>query len=356
MTDKSNKLIETAIANGAIRTYSISDDVQDELIAFKNTDQLQATIDAVNATSIGDLIRRSDVVATNDRDMLLYLMQAFDSEVWNCEFCGHAEDCKDMDSAGSLREYLAINSMPAINASEGMKIYQCPRCATSMQVDESAKPTIADSIESADGATPVKPQYCWDREHEEYGFDSCMMDRHLKEHGLKEGDELEVEYSIAGKATYRLENDEAKLVKLNPAYFIAQPPSQSVNDALANMAGYSLVKTEVLNFLHGIGELEGVSFGDVITSHEGVKIGKYWWRKYLSEATLPPAPKNDALEQAANICDVIAEDKWALYKGTEPYNGNEDGRADTYVEGLSDGADMCANGIRALINTEKKGE
>jgi len=57
----------------------------------------------------------------------------------------------------------------------------------------------------------------------------------------------------------------------------------------------------------------------------------------------------DALEAAANICDEYANDNWALYKGHQPYKGDEDGRANSYVEGLSDGADECGTKIRALI-------
>lgn len=43
----------------------------------------------------------------NDRDMLNYLMTAFDNEIANCERCGHAEPTKNMDSASFLRDYLA---------------------------------------------------------------------------------------------------------------------------------------------------------------------------------------------------------------------------------------------------------
>lgn len=58
-----------------------------------------------------------NLIANNDRDMLLYLMQAFDNEAWNCPRCGHGEDTKTMDSAMFLREYLAVygtqlSSMP----------------------------------------------------------------------------------------------------------------------------------------------------------------------------------------------------------------------------------------------------
>jgi len=50
----------------------------------------------------------------NDRDMLNYLMGAFDSEAHYCERCGHGEDTKDMDSASLLREYLAAAPAQAV--------------------------------------------------------------------------------------------------------------------------------------------------------------------------------------------------------------------------------------------------
>lgn len=50
----------------------------------------------------------------NDRDMLNYLMGAFNSEVHYCERCGHDEDTKDMDSASFLREYLAAAPAQAV--------------------------------------------------------------------------------------------------------------------------------------------------------------------------------------------------------------------------------------------------
>lgn len=60
------------------------------------------------------------------------------------------------------------------------------------------------------------------------------------------------------------------------------------------------------------------------------------------------AVRLDALEEAAKVCDEFAIDRWNLYKGRAPYNGSEDGRANSYVEGESDGADTCAAAIRAL--------
>lgn len=46
---------------------------------------------------------------SGDREMLGYLMRQFDLEVSVCSRCGHEEPTEDMDSAISLRQYLAAN-------------------------------------------------------------------------------------------------------------------------------------------------------------------------------------------------------------------------------------------------------
>lgn len=52
-------------------------------------------------------------------------------------------------------------------------------------------------------------------------------------------------------------------------------------------------------------------------------------------------------EACAKVCDQIAADRWALYKGRPPYNGSEDGRACQQTQGESIGAEDCATAIRA---------
>ena len=54
-------------------------------------------------------------------------------------------------------------------------------------------------------------------------------------------------------------------------------------------------------------------------------------------------------ERCIKACEDIENDKWALYKGREPYKGNEDGRASDYVQGLSDGAGMCSQAIKGAF-------
>jgi hypothetical protein len=67
------------------------------------------------------------------------------------------------------------------------------------------------------------------------------------------------------------------------------------------------------------------------------------------------ASRRAALEEAAKVCDDLAIDRWNLYKGRPPYNGTEDGRANSYVEGESDGADKCSDAIRKLATETNNG-
>ena len=55
-------------------------------------------------------IKKSDaetLVKSEDRKMLEYLMQQFNSEECNCERCGWSEGTSECDSADILRRYLA---------------------------------------------------------------------------------------------------------------------------------------------------------------------------------------------------------------------------------------------------------
>ena len=52
-------------------------------------------------------------------------------------------------------------------------------------------------------------------------------------------------------------------------------------------------------------------------------------------------------ERCAKVCEAYAIDQHALYKGKPPYTGKEPGRYSPYTEGMSDGADVCADKIRS---------
>jgi hypothetical protein len=53
-------------------------------------------------------------------------------------------------------------------------------------------------------------------------------------------------------------------------------------------------------------------------------------------------------ERCAQVCDALSDDLHRQYKGIAPHAPNNPSRADTFVEGKSDGADACAAAIRAL--------
>ena len=63
----------------------------------------------------------------------------------------------------------------------------------------------------------------------------------------------------------------------------------------------------------------------------------------------------DILKEAINLCEDYSNDRYNLYKGRSPYKGNEEGRADNYVEGQSAGAEHCVNILEELLETLIKG-
>jgi len=50
-------------------------------------------------------------------------------------------------------------------------------------------------------------------------------------------------------------------------------------------------------------------------------------------------------ERCAKACDAICDEHWSRYKGTKP-NAGHPARGSYYEEGMSDGADLCADAIR----------
>ena len=50
-------------------------------------------------------------------------------------------------------------------------------------------------------------------------------------------------------------------------------------------------------------------------------------------------------ERCAALCDAICDEHWSRYKGTPP-NAGHPARGNAYTEGVSDGADLCADAIR----------
>ena len=64
----------------------------------------------------------------------------------------------------------------------------------------------------------------------------------------------------------------------------------------------------------------------------------------------------DILKEAIKLCEEYSNDRYSLYKGRQPYKGNEEGRADNYVEGQSAGADYCVSILEELLEGLNKGE
>ena len=62
------------------------------------------------------------------------------------------------------------------------------------------------------------------------------------------------------------------------------------------------------------------------------------------------------LKEAIKLCEDYSNDRYNLYKGRQPYKGNEEGRADNYVEGQSAGAEYCVSILEELLETLIKGE
>lgn len=76
--------------------------------------------------------------------------------------------------------------------------------------------------------------------------------------------------------------------------------------------------------------------------------GGYKYPRTKSAWSAYKAATNAALARAEKACEAIENERWALYKGRPPYTGTEQGRADNYVQGESDGAGLCADAIRAM--------
>ena len=84
----------------------------------------------------------------------------------------------------------------------------------------------------------------------------------------------------------------------------------------------------------------------VIKPMEGYTPSECWTSLYDQSAM--DAAIAATRERCAKVCEAIAEDKWALYKGRAPYTGKEPGRASDHTQGQSDGADQCADAIRKV--------
>lgn len=99
---------------------------------------------------------------------------------------------------------------------------------------------------------------------------------------------------------------------------------------------------------------EWISLGQLTRERDVVvlQLNEYG-QALLKDRKAEQADPEIQLEEAAKVCDEIAVDRWNLYKGRKPYTGAEEGRAQSNVQGESDGAESCAGAIRALAQQEK---
>lgn len=77
---------------------------------------------------------------------------------------------------------------------------------------------------------------------------------------------------------------------------------------------------------------------------------KQWETQFANQRTI------DILKEAIKLCEDYSNDRYNLYKGRPPYKGNEEGRADNYVEGQSAGADYCVSTLEEMLERLIKGE
>ena len=83
----------------------------------------------------GELSGNSGVLdgPKTDREMLVYIDQQLDFQVWNCPRCGWDEPTKEMDIAGEIREYLATHPAERAAVPEGWVLV--PRIPTQAMCD-----------------------------------------------------------------------------------------------------------------------------------------------------------------------------------------------------------------------------
>jgi hypothetical protein len=140
MIDKSNNLIE--IAKHIFGTVECQKNEYFEL----DEQGLREFVEAVNGT--GDYIKRSEL----GFDEWFSQFHTSDGDVLLCEESAR----RGWQAAIHHHTSIAVNKPD----NEPVKVYQCPRCATAMEVDLTAKPSKGHFIEEVSDALPVEP-YGW---------------------------------------------------------------------------------------------------------------------------------------------------------------------------------------------------
>jgi hypothetical protein len=87
--------------------------------------------------------------------------------------------------------------------------------------------------------------------------------------------------------------------------------------------------------------------GFSLTAYEGL-----WEAEIADIERFAKLVRQDERDACAKVCDEYSSDKWKLYKGIEPYTGDELGCDEIHTQGQSWGADDCADAIRARKKNE----
>lgn len=126
-------------------------------------------------------------------------------------------------------------------------------------------------------------------------------------------------------------------------YYYSYPPvegEQSLYDSAALEAARQEVREKAKEAQQMLSDMHAAEVADLRRQLASIE----------QEATAKAVA--DTIERCAKLCERYGDDKRALYKGRHPYTGNEEGRADPYVDGVSDGALYCCDAIRALLTKE----
>ncbi|UUX38846.1 hypothetical protein NTJ56_08600 [Burkholderia contaminans] len=153
----------------------------------------------------------------------------------------------------------------------------------------------------------------------------------------------------------RAEVTDADLAALLPGTYYMNPPDGgdvSLLEQLRRMAEdaarYRWLRDEDCGVPDGMREICAVQFRLPHTEEPDTDLFDVALDAAIDAARRTTPDREAIIEECAKVCDEYAADQWSLYKGRAPYNGSEPGRADPDVQGRSDGADVCAERIRAL--------
>lgn len=102
----------------------------------------------------------------------------------------------------------------------------------------------------------------------------------------------------------------------------------------------------------------GVMVADAEEVRKHAKHQFYNCNKYFNKQQTQFANQHtiNILKEAIKLCEDYSNDRYNLYKGRPPYKGNEEGKADNYVEGQSAGVEYCVNILEDMLERVIKGD